>query len=53
MRTLHLIYHMMRADFLERTRHNSFFVTLGLAVLIGYIFIPPADSKTLMFAMGP
>jgi hypothetical protein len=53
MRILHLIYHMLRADFLERTRRNSFFVTLGLAVLIGYIFIPPADSTALMFAMGP
>ncbi|HEU0292591.1 MAG TPA: hypothetical protein VFR47_07630 [Anaerolineales bacterium] len=53
MRTLRLIYHMMRADFLERTRRSSFFVTLGLAALIGYIFIPPADSTTLMFALGP
>lgn len=53
MKTLNLIYHMMRADFLERTRRSSFFVTLGLAALIGFIFIPPADSTTLMFALGP
>lgn len=53
MKTLNLIYHMLRADFLERTRRSSFFVTLALAVLIGYIFIPPADSTTLMFALGP
>jgi hypothetical protein len=53
MRTLNLIHHMMRADFLERTRRSSFFVTLGLAALIGFIFIPPADSTTLMFALGP
>jgi len=53
MKTRNLIYHMMRADFLERTRRSSFFVTLGLAVLIGYIYIPPADSSTLMLALGP
>lgn len=53
MRTQHLIYQMMRADFLERTRRSSFFIMLRLAVLIGYIFIPPADSTTLMFALGP
>ncbi|HET9908165.1 MAG TPA: hypothetical protein VFQ23_16050 [Anaerolineales bacterium] len=53
MKTLNLIYHMLRADFLERTRRSSFFVTLGLAVLIGYIYIPPADSSTLMLALGP
>lgn len=53
MKTLRLILHMQRADFLERTRRSSFFVTLGLAVLIGYLFIPPADSTLLMFALGP
>ena len=53
MKTQNLIYHMMRADFLERTRRSSFFVTLGLAILIGYIYIPSADSSTLMLALGP
>ncbi len=53
MKTLNLIYHMMCADFLERTRRSSFFIILGLAVLIGYIYIPPADSSTLMLALGP
>jgi len=53
MKTLNLIYQMMRADFLERTRRSSFFVTLGLAMLIGYIYIPSADSSTLMLALGP
>jgi hypothetical protein len=53
MNTMNLVLHMMRADFLERTRRSSFYVILGLSVLIGYIFIPSADSTMLMFAIGP
>ncbi len=31
-----VIYHIARADFLERVRRYSFLVTLGLAVFLGY-----------------
>src|SRR5262249_51368723 len=30
------LYHLMRADFLERVRRYSFLVTLGLAVWLGW-----------------
>jgi hypothetical protein len=33
---LRILYHMARADFLERTRRYSFLVTLGLALFLGY-----------------
>ena len=36
MRTLRIIYHLARADFLERIRRYSFLITLGLAVFLGY-----------------
>ena len=37
MNTLRVLYHMARADFLERTRRYSFLVMLGLVMWIGYL----------------
>ena len=36
MRTTRLLYHMARADLLERLRRYSFLITLGLVVFLGY-----------------
>ncbi len=36
MKSAHIIYHLARADFLERVRRYSFLVMLGLAALLGY-----------------
>ncbi len=36
MSALQVIYHLARADFLERVRRYSFLVMLGLVVLLGY-----------------
>lgn len=36
MKSAHIIYHLARADFLERVRRYSFLVMLGLAVFLGY-----------------
>ena len=36
MRAIHVIYHIARADFLERIRRYSFLVMLGLVVFLGY-----------------
>jgi hypothetical protein len=35
--TLRTLYHLARADFLERTRRYSFLVMLGLVLLLGYL----------------
>ena len=53
MNTFPMVFHMMRADFLERARRTSFLVILGIALLAGYLYIPPADSTTLALALGP
>lgn len=37
MKALHIIYHMARADFLERTRRYSFLGMLGLVLYLGYL----------------
>ncbi len=36
MKSARIIYHLARADFLERVRRYSFLVMLGLAVFLGY-----------------
>ena len=36
MRQARVLYHLMRADFLERVRRYSFLITLGLAVWLGW-----------------
>ncbi|MCB9111726.1 MAG: hypothetical protein H6634_10815 [Anaerolineales bacterium] len=37
MKTLRVIYHLARADFLERVRRYSFLIMLGLVVWLGYL----------------
>jgi hypothetical protein len=53
MNTFPMVFHMMRADFLERARRASFLIILGMALLVGYLYIPPADSTMLALALGP
>ena len=36
MNRLNVIYHLARADFMERTRRYSFIIMLGLVVWLGY-----------------
>ena len=36
MKSVRIIYHLTRADFLERVRQYSFLVMLGLVVFLGY-----------------
>jgi hypothetical protein len=37
LRPVRVLWHLTRADFLERVRRQSFLVTLGLAVYLGYV----------------
>jgi len=44
MSTLHAVFHLMRADFLERTRSYRFVVTLLVIVFFTYFFVPALDA---------
>lgn len=44
MNTLRILYHIARADFLERTRRYSFLVMLLFAIFLTYFFVPGADT---------
>jgi hypothetical protein len=46
------LYHLIRADFLERTRRYSFLIVLGLTVWAGYLFVPPAGASYSTMALG-
>jgi hypothetical protein len=52
MRTARILYHLARADFLERVRRYSFLITLGLTIYYAYICVPPnhAAYVTLQIA---
>jgi|GEM_PF-5013991 len=39
-----MIYHIMRADLLERAHRYSFLITLGVIIAIGYAAVPPATA---------
>jgi hypothetical protein len=52
MRTFQTLFSLLRADFLERVRRNSFLVTLGLMVVAGYFFVPPADARYATMNLG-
>ena len=50
---MHTLFHLMRADFLERVRRPGIWLVAALGVGFGVLFLPPTDSQTLMLALGP
>jgi len=44
MNNLKAIYHLARADFLERTRRQGFLVTLVLIVFMAYLYVPSSNA---------
>ena len=52
MRLAYQLYHLVRADFLDRIRRSSFVVVLGLALLAGYLFVPPLSAPYTSFVVA-
>lgn len=52
MRLARQIYHLVRADFLERVRRFSFLVVIGLALFAGYMFVPPLSAPYTSFVVA-
>lgn len=44
MKSMRVLYHLARADFLERARRYSFLVTLFVIVVITYLYLPPIND---------
>jgi hypothetical protein len=51
-RTLRTLYHLVRADFLERIRRFSFLIVLALTVWAGYLFVPAVGADYLVLFVG-
>jgi hypothetical protein len=49
---MRLLYHIAKADFLERVRRYSFLVTLAVAVYAPWGFIPPNNSTWSTLSIG-
>lgn len=52
MKTLRVLYHLARADFLERVRRYSFLITLGLTIYFAYTTVPPNHANYITMQMG-
>jgi hypothetical protein len=46
------IYHVCRADFLERIRQPSFLALLAITMYLTYLFVPPAEADFLTVSLG-
>ena len=47
-----VIYHLSRADFLERIRRPSFLAILAITMYLTYLFVPPAEADYLTVSLG-
>jgi hypothetical protein len=45
---LRTLYHLVRADLLERVRRNGFLLILGVILLGGYLLAPPAGASYMV-----
>lgn len=52
MKTIHTLYHLMRADFFERVRRYSFFIIAALVVYVGIAFVPSIEAGYLPVSIG-
>ncbi|MCP4386732.1 MAG: hypothetical protein GY802_00425, partial [Gammaproteobacteria bacterium] len=52
MNQIRILYHLMRADFLQRIRKFSFLVVVTFAVYISYLYVPPITANYVTMSMG-
>ncbi|OGO62238.1 MAG: hypothetical protein A2030_11570 [Chloroflexi bacterium RBG_19FT_COMBO_50_10] len=52
MNMLRILYHLMRTDFLERSRRYSFLITLVATIIAAYLYMPPSSADYLTLGLG-
>jgi ABC-type transport system involved in multi-copper enzyme maturation permease subunit len=50
--TIGSIYHIAKADFLERVRSYYFLIALGICIFMIYSFVPPLDAGYRIISLG-
>lgn len=51
MQVVGTIYHLVRADFIERARRYSTLIILGITIGLTYLYLPPIDADYVTFSM--
>jgi hypothetical protein len=51
MQVLGTIYHLVRADFIERARRYSTLIILGITIGLTILYLPPIDADYVTFSM--
>jgi len=46
------IFHIAKADFLQRIRSYYFLIAIGVCVFVIYSFVPPVDAGYTMVSLG-
>ncbi|MBN1265546.1 MAG: hypothetical protein JXA25_08640 [Anaerolineales bacterium] len=52
MKSLHILYHIVRADFYERFRRYNVLIVISLVVFLTTLYLPPQDVGRLAFNVG-
>jgi hypothetical protein len=50
--TIHSIYHIAKADFLQRIRSYNFLIALGACIFLIYSFVPSLDAGYVIVSLG-
>jgi hypothetical protein len=51
MQVVSSIYHLVRADFIERARRYSTLIILGVTISLTFLYLPPIDVDYVTFSM--
>jgi hypothetical protein len=52
MSAIHVLYHLIKADFIERTRRYSTFIIIGSTIFLTFLYLPPMGARYLGFNLG-
>ena len=52
MKVARVLFHLMRADFLERIRSYSLLITLAVTAMAAFLFLPPNHGTYVTLQMG-
>lgn len=52
MRSISALYHLVLANYLERSRRSAFFIVLGSTIFAGYLFTPARNAGYSTLAFG-
>jgi hypothetical protein len=52
MNAVRVLYHLIKADFVERIRRYSTFIVIGTTIFLTFLYLPPLGARYLGFNLG-